>query len=338
MKNLLYIGNNLNSPKANTTGIQRLGKLLETEGYELRYASHYNNKMMRLIHMCWSILVKAKWSDLVLIDTYSTQNFWYVVFCSFLCRVLRIPYVPILHGGNLPNRLKSHPKLCSAIFNNSYKIVAPSMYLKHAFKNHGIENVNYIPNAVNIKNYSFGEKQYSSIKLFWLRSFARIYNPKMAVQVLQKLISLGYNAELCMVGPDVDGSAEFISDYAKSNNLNIVLPGKLSWRDWTNLSGNYNIFINTSNFDNMPVSVIEAMALGFPVISTNVGGMPYLIDNYKDGILVNEKDSDAMTKAVVKLFEDATLRQEIINNARLKAETFNWGQIKDKWKLILKPF
>ena len=62
--------------------------------------------------------------------------------------------------------------------------------------------------------------------------------------------------------------------------------GKLSKQEWRDLSKDYNVFINTTNFDNTPVSVIEAMALGIPVVSTNVGGLPFLITDKVDGVLV----------------------------------------------------
>ncbi len=336
MKNLLYIGNNLTSSKTNITSIQRLGNLLQGEGFKLRYASNFNNKFLRLIHMCWSCVVKSKWADFVLIDTYSTKNFWYAYFCSQLCRITTVPYIPILHGGNLPERLKSNPILCKAIFNNSYKNVAPSLYLKNEFLKRGIENVVYIPNAFQINDYEFSERDFSTLKLFWLRAFTSIYNPKMAIRVLERLVSLGYNAQLCMVGPDVDGSSELVSTHAKSYNLDVTITGKLKKQDWIELSKSQNFFINTSNYDNMPVSVIEAMALGLPIISTNVGGLPYLIEKGKDGLLVEKDDSDAMADAIIRLFSNAGLRQNIINNARLKAETFDWHIIKKDWLFILK--
>ena len=69
MKNLLYIGNNLNTAKANISSIQVLGVLLESEGYNLCYASSKRNKLLRLLDMLWSCIWNSKWADAVLIDT-----------------------------------------------------------------------------------------------------------------------------------------------------------------------------------------------------------------------------------------------------------------------------
>ena len=55
---------------------------------------------------------------------------------------------------------------------------------------------------------------------------------------------------------------------------------------WINLSKDCDIFINTTNYDNMPISVIEAMALGLPIVSTNAGGLKYFHDDGEDALLV----------------------------------------------------
>jgi len=334
MKHLLYIGNNLSHNKANITSIQRLGALLQSEGFILRYASHFKNKSLRLVHMLWSCCINAKWADIVLIDTYSTQNFWYAVFCSRICQLLRLPYIPILHGGNLPKRLVSHPKTCHSLFKKSHSNVSPSLYLKTIFEANGFSNTIYIPNAITIEDYTATEKTYTLIQLFWLRSFSDIYNPKMAVEVLKELKVLGFNAQLCMVGPDA-GSMSEIKQLAEDLQLPISFTGKLSKSEWLALAQEYNIFINTSNFDNMPVSVIEAMALGFPIVSTNVGGIPFLIEDRVDGILVEKHNVSAMASAIIELFQNKKLREVLSKNARKKAESFDWSSVKTQWLEIL---
>ena len=98
---------------------------------------------------------------------------------------------------------------------------------------------------------------------------------------------------LCMIGPDRDGSmAEFIK-YAESKGVieRIKITGKLSKEEWIKVSEDYDFFINTTNIDNTPVSVIEAMALGLIVVSTNPGGIPFLLTADKDSILVEPGDS-----------------------------------------------
>ena len=253
---------------------------------------------------------------------------------SRICRILRLKYIPILHGGNLPERLSKNPRLCDSIFKYSECNVSPSHYLRSVFQEFGYTNTVFIPNAIDIQRYPNHDKEYDIPRLFWLRSFSKIYNPKLAVSVLNQIRHHYKEAELCMVGPDSDGSRKAIEDYAKELDLNVTFTGKLDKQDWIDLSKNYNIFINTSNFDNMPVSVLEAMALGFPIVSTNVGGMPYLMENEVHGLLVNPDNEMEMSKGVKTVFENLETRDYIIKNARELAETFDWTKVKSKWHNI----
>ena len=335
MKNLLYIGNNLNTKRSNVSSIKVLGPLLEKEGFNLCYASSYSNKVFRLLDMLWSCVKYRRWTQMVLLDTYSTQNFYYALTVSQLCRVLHLKYIPSLNGGNLPMRLEKNPKLCGLIFNNAYKLVSPSIYLKEAFESYGYPKVFYIPNNLELDAYRYHTKAFVKPKLLWVRSFSKIYNPQLAIHVLKLLQDDGIDAELCMVGPDSDGSLKPVKQLAKKLDVAVRITGKLPKKEWIALAKDYNIFINTTNFDNMPVSVIEAMALGLPIVSTNVGGIPFLIENDIDGLLVPANDVYAMVNAIKRLLNNPVAAQAMAFNARQKVEQFDWEVVKHQWFEVL---
>ncbi|WP_179335389.1 glycosyltransferase family 4 protein [Winogradskyella costae] len=334
MINVLYIGNNLKNKRSNISGIHTLGALLEGDGFSVYYASSQSNKLFRLLDMLWSVLRLQKNIDFVLIDTYSTQNFYYALLVSQLCRVLKLPYIPILHGGNLASRLKKSPKLSTSLFKYAKCNVSPSPFLKEVFEQHGY-NAIHIPNSIEIENYPFKNKTYDTPRLLWVRSFSEIYNPKLAIQVFNKLKKSYPNATLCMVGPDSDGTLKAVKELALELNLDVKFTGKLTKSEWIALSDDYNIFINTTNVDNTPISVIEAMALGLPIVSTNVGGLPFLISHTEDGLLVPLKDVSTMANAIIKLQSDPNLRMKLIANARKKSEQFDWVSVKPLWKSLL---
>lgn len=331
MKNLLYIGNKLSQHGVAATAIEVLGPFLEGEGYKLYYASSKKNAVLRMLDMLRSVLKVRNKIDFILIDTYSTSNFWYAILVSQLARVLKIKYIPILHGGNLPYRLKNSPRLCRILFNNAYKNVAPSGYLLHHFELNGFTNTIHIPNTLEIDNYSYKERKIVVPHLLWVRSFARIYNPNMAVEVF-KGIKIKYpEATLCMVGPEKDGSLEAAKLLAESYNLDVTFTGKLSKKEWITLSEDYNLFINTTHFDNTPVSVMEAMALGLPVITTDVGGIPFLLDDHVNAVLVEDGSVDQMVGAIEKVCQDENLAHMLSQNARAKVEGFDWEIVKGAW-------
>lgn len=335
MKKILYIGNKLQNKSSNLSSIHTLGLLLEGEGFTMYYASSKSNKVLRLLDMVLTFFRRAFSVEVVLIDTYSTYNFYYALIISQLCRVFNVDYISSLNGGNLPARLAKHPIMSSMIFNNSKCNVSPSEYLMSSFQHYGYNNVKHIPNTLNIENYKYIEKEFTCPKLLWVRSFSKIYNPKLAIKVLKLLKETYPNAQLCMVGPDSDGSLKEVKDLARSLKVEVKITGKLTKQEWIMLAQDYNLFTNTTNFDNTPLSVIEAMALGLPVISTNVGGMPFLIQNQYNGILVEPNDEIQMVEAIKDVLNNEVKRNKIINNARLKVEEFDWQKVKKLWIDVL---
>jgi glycosyltransferase involved in cell wall biosynthesis len=334
-KKILYLGNKLSQHGINKTTVETLGEQLSQSGFTVVSYSSKKNSLLRISAMLFGIL-KHRDAAYILIDTYSTSAFWFAFLSSQLARVLRIQYIPILHGGNLPNRLASNPKLCKLLFDKAYVNVSPSEYLKFHFEKAGISNVICIPNSINLYDYTFKERSNFAPNLLWVRAFAKIYNPKMAIDVLRLLQEKYPSATLTMVGPDKDGSLEITKRYANQLNLKVNFTGKLSKNEWTDLAKNYDIFINTTHFDNTPVSVLEAMALGLPVVSTNVGGLPFLISPHNTGYLVSDANSVEMVEQIDTIIQFPTQTIEIVNSANHLVSKMDWKVVESQWTNLLR--
>lgn len=332
-KRVLYIGNNLKRSTKYPTTLETLSNNLKKEQFQVKVSSNKNNILLRQLDMLFAIL-KYKKSDYLLIDTYSTTNFYYAFFCSQLARLLKLKYIPILHGGNLPYRLKQSPFLSKLIFKNAYKIVAPSNYLKSVFDTALYPTV-YIPNTIEIVDYTFFKRKERRPNLLWVRALKELYNPEMAIEVLKILKESFKEAKLCMVGPFVDSSYNKCLHLTEKYNLadSVEFTNVLSKEEWHKKSELFDVFINTTNFDNTPVSVIEAMALGLPVVSTNVGGLPFLIKDKVDGLLVAKNNSKEMAKSIIAILENKYPHLE--KNAREKVEKFDWKFARNQWLSIL---
>jgi glycosyltransferase involved in cell wall biosynthesis len=90
--------------------------------------------------------------------------------------------------------------------------------------------------------------------------------------------------------------------------------------------GRASIFVNASNVDNLPVSILEAFAAGVPVISTKAGGIPDLVGDGKTGLLVELNDHAAMAEKMLLLLEDPALFQRLVSNARKECQKFTWAE------------
>lgn len=333
---LLYLGNKLSKHGYTMTTIETLAPLLQSIGYRVISLSDKKSKMLRLLAMVWAVLKNRSTVRLVLIDTYSTLGFYYALAGSIISRLMNIPYIPLLHGGNLPERLDRSPRLCKMLFGHSKVNVSPSHFLKHKFLEHGFPTI-YIPNSIEIERYAFKKRETIKLNLLWVRSMHQIYNPEMAIKVVKQLLSEFDEVHLCMIGPDKDGSLDVCRKLVNELDLQnrVELTGGLSKEEWIAKSSNYDVFINTTTFDNMPVSVIEALALGFPVVSTNVGGLPWLLEHEEDALLVDSNDVEGMSNAIKRIYKDPQLALKMSLNARKKGESFDWTSVSQQWRKLI---
>ena len=163
-----------------------------------------------------------------------------------------------------------------------------------------------------------------------------IYKILHVIRLSEELKKEYPNASLCMVGPDKENLISECKKLAKKRKVTVTFTGLLSKEDWVLLSNDYTIFINTSHYDNTPVSLIEAMAVGLPIVTTNVGGIPYLVKDKENALLVNDTAVFEMVDAVKLLLNNTQLTQELIRNSRKLAEEFDWEKVKQHWSEILK--
>lgn len=332
---IVYIGNRLAKWGFTPTSVETLGERLQELGEVVPY-SDKKNPVLRLFDMLWGIWKHRRTAEVVIIDTYSSSAFYFAFLCGWLCTFLDLPYIPVLRGGDLPRRLTLTPKLSRLFFGSAFKLVAPSNYLYNNFIEASFEKTIVVPNYIDIVNYPFKQRVNPSPKILWVRSFHKTYNPNLAVDILVLFKKHHPTAELCMVGPDKDGSMESFKMYAEQNGVLdcIRVMGKLEKRDWIALSADYDIFLNTTDFDNTPVSVMEAMALGMLVVTTNAGGVPAIIEDNKEGFIFPCKDAISGASALKAIMEP-TKAMQLSLNARQRASAWDWQVVRMQWNGLL---
>jgi glycosyltransferase involved in cell wall biosynthesis len=267
------------------------------------------------------------------VDVYSG---WAFVWAEAVCRLLqwlKKPYILSLHGGNLPTFASLHPKRVRKLLNSAAAVTVPSGYLLSGLRDFR-EDVRLIPNPIAIERYPFRLRRPLQPRLIWLRAFHDLYEPVLAPRVLAQLLGDHPDATLTMVGPD-RGDGSYLRTQSEAAHMGVAnrveFVGGVTNADvprWLNLG---DIFLNTARVDNTPVSVMEAMACGLCVVSTNVGGIPELLEDEQDALLVPVGDVPRMTAAVLRLLADGVLAERISIAARRKAERLDWKRILPLW-------
>jgi Glycosyltransferase len=134
--------------------------------------------------------------------------------------------------------------------------------------------------------------------------------------------SINFRWEVCGTSED-DNVVYFFENQLGlcHKELNISCVGKVAVGDLIDKMRNSDIFIHTSYIDNSPNSVCEAQMLGIPVIATNVGGVPSLIENDETGILVPINDPYSLVSKILDLYEDEIRTNRISEESRKVAFT-----------------
>jgi len=330
---ILHVSNFLSQHGYTKSVVEDLADKLEQYGLITYRVSNKINPILRLFDMIYQIFKLRKKIDIAHVAVFSGRAFIWAEVSTWLLHKLHIPVILSLHGGNLPSFSQKHSNRVKNLFKKANIIVSPSNYLidKLSYFN---KNIKLIHNPIDLKRFKYRKRNIIKPRLIWVRSFHQIYNPQLAIEVMKLLKENIPEVQLIMIGPGKgDGSLQktkhLIQYYKLQKNVKIIdvvhnskIPIFLD---------NADIFINTTNYDNTPISVLEAMACGLCIVSTNVGGIPYLLENGKDSLLVPPNSPERMSKEIMKLIKNVNFASNITNNARRKVENFKYEQIIKKW-------
>lgn len=105
--------------------------------------------------------------------------------------------------------------------------------------------------------------------------------------------------------------------------------------DVTDLLGAADVFLLPSLTEGLPLSILEAMAHGLPTVASHVGGIPELVTDGREGLLVPPKDVPALAAAIGRMAFDAAARQAFAENARERARTeFSFGAMLRQYEAV----
>lgn len=334
---ILLISNMFAISDTNWGDCLELERQLPEQGFDVITTSQKQSKFGRLVDMVLTVFRERNSFDVAQVDVFSGAAFIWVEAACWALRKVRKPYVLTLHGGNLPPFAKRNTGRVRRLFNSAAAVTTPSHYQYEQMSPYYNE-FTLLPSPMDLSAYEFKPRDDPMPKLIWLRAFHKLYNPALAPRFIAQLVKEFPNIKLLMIGTDKgDGSLQAVKDLIKELNLtdHIELMGgvpKVDVPDWINKG---DIFINTTNFDNTPISVVEAMACGLCVVTTNVGGIPYLVENTKDAMIVEPDQPDQMADAVRKLLTESGLASSISKEARKNAVRFDHSVIMPQWRELL---
>lgn len=334
----VYIAGNFLSKSIGVRGAgEDLAEKLRMSRWSVITASSHPNRLHRLIDLIWTAWHRRNNYQVAAVEVYSDLAFrWAELLCVFL-RSLKKPYVLTLHGGKLPEFAKENSRRFRCLLLSAKAVTTPSKYLKQELIKYR-EDIAYLPNGLELSAYTYRTRNHPEPKLIWLRAFHQIYNPKLAIEVLSRLVVDYPSVHLTMIGPD-KGDGSLIEVRQLIEKFNLTKSGNIMGAIPKNKVGQYlsegNVFLNTTNYESFGVSVMEAAACGLCIVTTDAGELPYLWEDGFDALLVPPNNPEAMAAAVKRILVDPGLAKKLSRNARKKAEKFDWEKIIPQWEAVI---
>jgi len=139
-------------------------------------------------------------------------------------------------GGDFPKRLDKSLVKCVEFFNCAIFPFVPSGYMKKQLSSRGDQHVKMISNQNDFNKFWYKERVSVDPNSLWLRSFNRIYNPRLAIEILKKVLKKYPTNTISMVGLNKDGSLTIEKEKVKEDGLDnyVSFPGKMTRKegDW----------------------------------------------------------------------------------------------------------
>lgn len=335
---LLMVGNFLSDNIGIRCVCEELAPRLKARGWSVTTTSRIPARLPRMLDMLYTAWCKRNHYRIAQVDLYSGPSFVWAEAVAAMLTALRRPFVLTVHGGRLPDFARRWTSRVRRLLNSAAAVSVPSRFLLERIAPYRSDLV-HLNNGLEIAHYPCRTRTQAAPRLVWLRSFHRIYNPSLAVRAAA-LLSREFPAlTLRMAGPDRgDGSFGAARDEAARLGIadRVEFVGRVPKCDVPLLLAESDIFVNTTNVDNAPVCVVEAMAAGLCVVSTNVGGVPYLVRDGHDGLLVPPDDPAELAAAVRRVLTEPDLAASLSRNGRSAAQSYDWSAVLPQWESLFK--
>tara|TARA_R110001592_G_scaffold246427_1_gene508242 strand:+ start:67712 stop:68803 length:1092 start_codon:yes stop_codon:yes gene_type:complete len=244
----------------------------------------------------------------------------------------KTPVIVNYRGGEAQSYFERSFQWVSPTLKKASLIVVPSGYLKKVFADFGLET-HVIPNIVDLERFKpASTKPLTPVfKLIITRNLEIIYGIETAIKATA--IAKEQVPDICLevagTGPQQEVLEELVEKLGLQQHVTFV--GRLDAQQIVEFYQSADIMLNPTTVDNMPNSVLEALACGVPVITTDVGGIPFIVEHEKTAMMVPVGDEVAMASQIVSLYQRGDIRENLVLNGLAAVQPYAWPCVKGLW-------
>jgi len=279
---------------------------------------------------CINLLIQVPRHDIV--HTFSASYLSFLLAPApaiLIARLFNKKVVLNYRSGEAEDHLRCWPRTSVPIMRLADELVVPSQYLIDVFWKFGLRAI-AVANIIDPDRFRFKERKPLLPIFLSNRNLYPLYNVACILRAFAKIQEKFPEARLIIAG---DGSQRtMLEALARELKLeHVEFRGRVAPHKMHELYDEAHIFLNSSNIDNMPGSILESFATGMPVVSTSAGGIRCIVTHEQTGLLVPRNDHDAMAAWAMHLLESPEIASSIARNAYEECAAYKWEAVREKW-------
>jgi glycosyltransferase involved in cell wall biosynthesis len=243
-------------------------------------------------------------------------------------KALGRPVVLNYHSGEAPDHL-SRSAVARSILGRVDRNVVPSNFLVRTFGQFHLA-ATAIPNVVDLNQFTYRERAQVAPKILSTRNFEALYNVACTVRAFRLIQDRHPDASLTLAGGG-SREASLRQLVAELDLRNVTFVGRVSPRRVADLHAAHDVYLQSPNIDNMPLSILQAFASGLPVVTTDAGGIPDLVTHRSTGLMASVDDHEGLAAHVLELVTNPTMASLLAQAAAQTLDQFTWEIVRPQW-------
>ena len=289
--------------------------------------------LVRLVPYVINLWHMAGRVDLVHLMANSGRS-WYLFAAPaiWICSFRGVPVLVNYRGGGAEAFFSRSFRTVRPTLKRAALIAVPSGFLHEVFARRGFEP-RVVPNVINVERFSPANRvapARTGRHIVVARNLEPIYGIDTALRAFSLIRQQEPAARMSVAGSGSE--RERLTRLAEELGLNnaVTFTGRLENERMAELYRGADLMLNSSLVDNMPNSLLEAMASGVPIVSTNAGGIPHLVEHGRTALLVPIGDAAAMADAAIRLFRDHELADNMRAAGLDTVKQYEWKAVRGK--------
>ncbi len=242
-------------------------------------------------------------------------------------RLRSVPVIVNYRGGEAEPFLARQATWVRPTLRRAAAVIVPSGFLQEIFARIGI-GAEIVPNIVDLARFHPNPSRLPGHHAIVTRNLEDIYDIPTALRAFAQMRRTHPDAVLTVAGSGPRLSAL----QALTRELGIAaavrFTGRLDNERIADLYREADLLLNPSTVDNMPISLLEAWASGIAIVSTNVGGIPHMVEDGKTALLVSPREPTAMAAAALRVLAEPDLAAALRAAGLEAAERYTWPHVR----------